>query len=175
MKEQIDRTWEIITNEVRHIVDNTTLFIGIHIRLGDLVSGDETKEYGFLPPEPDYVRRAVEFYRKRYPYNRIIWVVASDGTIEQLASYLPPRNKRNKPSVFHYVNTATYGNIPAVDMGVLTLCNHTLMTVGTFGWWIGWLTGGDVVYQKRFAALRSQVHRNYANPKDYFPSHWVGL
>jgi hypothetical protein len=40
------------------------------------------------------------------------------------------------------------GNSAPVDMATLSLTNHTIMTVGSFGWLIGWLTGGITVYYK---------------------------
>ena len=31
------------------------------------------------------------------------------------------------------------------DLAVLSLCNHTIGSVGTFSWWAGWLAGGEVI------------------------------
>ena len=31
------------------------------------------------------------------------------------------------------------------DLAALSLCNHTIASVGTYSWWGAWLAGGDVV------------------------------
>ncbi|XP_052280959.1 galactoside alpha-(1,2)-fucosyltransferase 1-like [Dreissena polymorpha] len=37
------------------------------------------------------------------------------------------------------------GNSDAVDMAVLSLCDHTIVSTGTFGWWAAWLAGGTTI------------------------------
>ncbi|CAL4246553.1 unnamed protein product, partial [Meganyctiphanes norvegica] len=34
----------------------------------------------------------------------------------------------------------------AEDLSTLSLCNASVMTLGSFGWWAGFLSGGPVVY-----------------------------
>lgn len=38
------------------------------------------------------------------------------------------------------------GKPPELDMAVLASCNHSIITLGSFGFWTGFLTGGEVVY-----------------------------
>jgi galactoside 2-L-fucosyltransferase 1/2 len=33
----------------------------------------------------------------------------------------------------------------------LSMCNHTIITVGSFGWWSAWLANGTTVYFKDVA------------------------
>ena len=65
---------------------------------------------------------------------------------------------------------------PEIAMAVLTLCDHVIATVGSFGWWIGWLTGGEVTYfkwpAKEGTELRKQYSKDYS---DYFYPGWIGL
>ncbi|VDI25317.1 Hypothetical predicted protein [Mytilus galloprovincialis] len=60
------------------------------------------------------------------------------------------------------------------DMATVVACDHTIMTIGTFGWWIGYLTGGKVVYVKDAAKKGSRFER-ILNFEDHFYPQWVGL
>ena len=57
---------------------------------------------------------------------------------------------------------------PAVDFSILGLCDHVVITVGTFGWWAGWLAGGSLVYLRDY--LRKGSDLDLWQPKDrYYP------
>ncbi|VDH94561.1 Hypothetical predicted protein, partial [Mytilus galloprovincialis] len=53
-------------------------------------------------------------------------------------------------------------------------CNHTTITVGSFGWWSGWLAGGEVTYFKWPATPGSGLETTM-NYTDYFYTGWIGL
>jgi hypothetical protein len=40
---------------------------------------------------------------------------------------------------------------PGRDFALLIQCNHTIMTIGTYGFWAACLAGGDTVYLANFA------------------------
>ncbi|XP_060556200.1 uncharacterized protein LOC132716883 [Ruditapes philippinarum] len=58
------------------------------------------------------------------------------------------------------------------DMALKTLCDHVIVTAGTFGWWGAWLSGGITVYYKGYPGHNLS---NRFNLFDYYPSHWIGL
>jgi hypothetical protein len=41
------------------------------------------------------------------------------------------------------------------DLAVMSLCNHTIISHGTFSFWIGFLAGGKVISPNHFPNLRS--------------------
>jgi galactoside 2-L-fucosyltransferase 1/2 len=57
-------------------------------------------------------------------------------------------------------------------MALMTLCDHVIVTAGTFGWWGAWLSGGITVYYKGYPGHNLS---NRFNLFDYYPSHWIGL
>ena len=61
-----------------------------------------------------------------------------------------------------------------VDMAVLAGCDHFIMSMGTYSWWAGWLTGGIVVYYRHPAREGSRYSKIF-NHADFFPPHWVPL
>ena len=64
----------------------------------------------------------------------------------------------------------------AVDLGVLSLVDHSIITVGAFSWWAGFLARGSVVYYGQFvdadSKLRSQFDDKMA---DYVLPGWISM
>ncbi len=61
---------------------------------------------------------------------------------------------------------------PLSDMAVLSYSNHVIMTVGTYGWWSGILSGGNVIYQlKDFVDLSQPTTQQI----DHFLPYWTGI
>ncbi|CAC5364078.1 FUT1_2 [Mytilus coruscus] len=135
---------------------NITL-VGVHIRRGYMVNmGDN----GFNVASPEYLTRAVDYFKDRY--QNIIFIVASNGM-----SWA----QRNMPS---NISVEFIQNSAVVDMATLATCNNTIITVGSFGWWSGWLAGREVTYFK----WQDKPGSGYAkriNYKDYFYPGWIGL
>lgn len=63
---------------------------------------------------------------------------------------------------------------PGDEMALMKLSDHVIITVGTFGWWGAWLSGGTTVYLRSFAKPGSKIASGI-NEKDVFPSSWIGL
>ena len=137
-------------------------YIGVHVRRGDYVSEEYNERRGYTVADIEYLDRAIGYYESRY--RNIIFVVCSDDIKWSMFNFRP----RNSPVVFSEGHTALE------DMAILAACNHTIATVGTFGWWAGWLAGGDVVYYKHFPRPGS-VLADHMNKEDYYPKGWVGL
>lgn len=60
-------------------------------------------------------------------------------------------------------------------MAILSLCDHVVMTVGTFGWWGAWLSRGTVVYCKDFPKPGSIIDKNALFRDELYPPNWIGL
>ncbi|VDI43625.1 Hypothetical predicted protein, partial [Mytilus galloprovincialis] len=131
--------------------------VGVHIRRGDKVGNND----GFNIANPDYLNRAVNYYVTKY--KSVLFIVISDGM---------EWSKHNMPTdvPIEYVSLGK----PELDMATVVHCDHTIMTIGTFGWWIGYLTNGEVVYLKDAARKGSRFER-ILNHEDHFYSHWRGL
>ncbi|CAC5417207.1 FAR [Mytilus coruscus] len=105
---------------------NVTL-VGVHIRRGDMVNN----KHGFTVATPEYILKAVNYFLNKY--NNVIFIVASNGL--DWAKQNMPGNIR-----VEYIHEKR-----TIDMATLSSCDHTIMTVGTFGWWCAWLTGDSLV------------------------------
>lgn len=131
--------------------------VGVHIRRGDKVENND----GFNIATPEYLNRAVNYYVTKY--KSVLFIVISDGM---------EWSKQNMPKhvPIEYVSLGKR----ELDMATVVQCDHTIMTIGTFGWWIGYLTKGEVVYLKDAARKGSRFER-ILNHKDHFYSNWRGL
>ena len=95
---------------------------------------------------------------------RLVFVVCSDD-IEWCHENL--ESKRADVSI------VTTGD-PIVDMAVLAQCRHSIVTVGTFGWWSAWLANGTTVYYGDWPAQGSSLAAATRH-RDYFYPHWIPL
>jgi galactoside 2-L-fucosyltransferase 1/2 len=61
-----------------------------------------------------------------------------------------------------------------VDLSVLSMCNHTIASTGTFSWWAGYLAGGQTIYCKNWPRAGSPMQK-MINTNEYFLPHWIAL
>ncbi|XP_063425400.1 galactoside alpha-(1,2)-fucosyltransferase 1-like [Mytilus trossulus] len=144
--------------ETRKIQSRQSItLVGVHIRRGDKVKNND----GFNIATPEFLNRSVNYYAKMYA--TVLFLVISDGM---------DWSKKNMPTHVP-VEFISLGK-REFDMATVVACDHTIMTIGTFGWWIGYLTGGKVVYVKDAAKKGSRFER-ILNFEDHFYPQWVGL
>ena len=109
------------------------ILVAVHVRRGDIL----TYSYRNIPG-PLYFQKAMNHFRNKYG-SRVIFIVVTNDLPWSKA------NLKRKDVVF----TGDSGSKSwEEDFAIALACNHTVMSVGTFGWWMGFLTGGDVVYFK---------------------------
>lgn len=137
------------------------VFVGIHVRRGDLVDAYNV-DRGYTVAPPGYIRKAMDYFSNKYKH--VIFIVCSDDK---------KWTKANVGSFKHQVVFSPY-NSAAMDLCLLAKSNHTIMTVGTFGWWGAWLAGGETIYYKDFPARGSQISYGFV-PSDYFYPDWIAL
>ncbi|XP_071130367.1 galactoside alpha-(1,2)-fucosyltransferase 1-like isoform X2 [Mytilus edulis] len=133
--------------------------VGVHVRRGDMVN----HKFGYNIATPEYLTKAVQYFQSKY--KNVVFIISSQDI---------PWTKANMPN-----NTnVEYLTSPKreIIVATLTLCNHTITTVGSFSWWIGWLTGGEVTYfkwpAKEGSALRKQYSKDFS---DFYYPGWIGM
>ncbi|XP_041363602.1 galactoside alpha-(1,2)-fucosyltransferase 2-like [Gigantopelta aegis] len=139
----------------------TPTFVGVHIRRGDINSA--RLKLGFTLAPKEYITKAMGYFTSKF--SKVIFLVCSDS-VDWVKS-----NFNSSNNIFYSV-----GNSPEVDMCLLSSCNHSIMTVGTFGWWGSFLADGKTVYYKHAAREGSELRRQYsADYSDYFYQGWIGM
>ncbi|GFN76595.1 galactoside 2-alpha-l-fucosyltransferase [Plakobranchus ocellatus] len=64
----------------------------------------------------------------------------------------------------------------AVDLAVLSLVDHSIISVGAFSWWAGFLARGTVVYYGQFVDADSKLRSQYDDKMtDYVLPGWISM
>ena len=138
-------------NLTRELSNNTKLtLVGIDIRRGDKVGN---KRYYLATQQ--YFIKAMQYFKSKY--QAVHFVVAGDDRKWARRNISPLGNTSLLPT----------GSSPAVDMAALTLCDHVIISVGSFGFWAGWLGKGEVVYC-------TKPEHPFDGGKNY-PGNWIGM
>ncbi|XP_076060130.1 galactoside alpha-(1,2)-fucosyltransferase 2-like [Oratosquilla oratoria] len=124
-------------NKVRKSRRTSVTFVGFHIRRGDFADFIRSNN-GLTLPEEDFYRKAMQYHRQRLSdlhEPAPIFVVCSDDL-----PYAKKTLGNFEDVVFSDMDNAEE------DLGLLASCQHSIMTVGSFGFWSSLLAGGQVVY-----------------------------
>ncbi|CAF3033630.1 unnamed protein product [Rotaria sp. Silwood2] len=108
---------------------NLTTWIGIHVRRTDFVSIN-------FSSSNEYLFTAIKYYTSYY--SNVHFIAASDDKpyCENLF--------RNRSNISITPQSFSMGD----DLITLSLCEHSIITGGTFGWWAGYLANGQVLHDK---------------------------
>lgn len=147
---------EDILKKVKH--KNVT-FVGVHVRRGDIVH--ERKHVGHIPAPLSYFYRAMNYFRRRY--SNVVFVMISNSMM------WCKDNLDDSPDV-HHIETGD----PYIDFAILHKMNHMILSVGTFGWWAGYLSRGTVIFYKGYPKANTTMSIEMKQT-DFIPRHWVGL
>ncbi|GFO19260.1 galactoside 2-alpha-l-fucosyltransferase [Plakobranchus ocellatus] len=180
---------KLFNEYVGHHVAAGRLVISIHVRRGDVLK-PEARKLGFCHAPKEYFDNAMNYMLKLFPYS--VFLVTSDDISWCRENIQPPvlrdvlssaklskiksDNPKIKSSIFDETVPIVFSKSHSSwdDFSLLMLCNHSILSVGTFGWWGAWFARGHVVYYDGFPLPGSKV--DYETDKeDFFPSDWVAL
>ncbi|CAL1534257.1 unnamed protein product [Lymnaea stagnalis] len=151
---QADTIHYNIRKRLQNISD--PVFVGVHVRM---------KDYSRSPyPEApiSFFRNAFSRMRELVPGKNLVFLLASNG-IEWC------RKNLQEPGVVVLEDAER-----EVHFAVLARCKHMIVSVGTFGWWAGWLTAGHVIYYVRFPNKGSRLALGLTM-EDYYPPSWIAV
>jgi len=141
--------------------------VGIHVRRGDMVNNAYFKDYGYTVAPPEYFAKAMAMFVKQY--SRVQFVVCSDD-IQWCEANIP--SHKSLGDGVDVVFSKRHSQFE--DIAILSLCDHIIMSVGSFGWWAAWLANGTTVYYENWPRPSSMLEY-HVDKRDYFPSHWIKL
>jgi len=131
----------------------------IHVRRTDYNSRRHEQD-GWPMPTADYFQRSMSYFTDCF--ERVQFVVLSDDPDWCRA------NITGTDVVY------SRGHSPIVDMAIASLCNHTIMTIGTYGWWLAWFANGITITQKHLPRIGSSLARRLYRADHYKPE-WIGI
>ena len=150
------------TNHAEGLKFNLPTLVGIHVRRGDITDPGQ-HEHGHQVASEAYLLRVP--LRLQAEHRDILFLVVSNDMeycrklYEGLDNYvfMTPMNDR-EPA--------------AVDMAVLSLMDHLVLTVGSFGWWSAYLSDARDVYYFKDWPREGSTMKNGSRAADYFLPHW---
>lgn len=131
----------------------------IHVRRGDMIATSSLRK-GYSVADLHFLNNSMNFYRKNL--TKVQFIIVSDGM-----SWCKQHITGNDVIYSPFLDLAS-------DMALMTLCDHVIVTSGTFGWWGAWLSGGTTVYFAGFPGKGSWLSRAM-NVTDYYPRDWIGM
>jgi len=103
---------------------------------------------GFILPQPSYFLNAMKYFVKKY--NRVQFILASDDL-----------SWCKKNIVGENIEYSDH-NYP-MDLAIMSLSDHIIISRGTYSWWAGWLCKGTTVYHAKMPQNGTHAATVYKN------------
>ena len=137
--------------------------IAIHVRRGDIVSNEGQVRFGHKPASTEYLLRASALVQKKY--SSVVFLVISNDVPYCKAIFKDPNflfmDNNREPA--------------AVDMAIISLADHIILSVGTFGWWGAYLSDARDIYYYHDWPKKGSDMEKLINRGDYFYPAWTAL
>ncbi|ESO87020.1 hypothetical protein LOTGIDRAFT_229229 [Lottia gigantea] len=141
---------------------SSVTFISVHVRRGDMLEQSHFRKYGYQIPKEDYVIKAMAYMKTLY--SNIAFVFASNDMKWVKSKF------HGKDIFFPKLSDAHS------QFAILSSCNHSITSIGTYGWWSAYLAGGTTLYYKYPAREGSDLRKQFSSDyKDFFLRNWIGL
>lgn len=131
----------------------------VHIRRGDFLTPAHTNA-GFSVAPLSYIHKAMDFFRNSS--SSIGFIILSDDLL------WCKKHLQGNDTVFSPFTS------PGLDLALFKLCDHAIVTSGSFGWWGAWITGGTTIYYSGYPQKGTKLGERI-NQSDYYPNNWIGM
>ncbi|XP_077170404.1 galactoside alpha-(1,2)-fucosyltransferase 2-like [Paroedura picta] len=142
----------------------TVTYIGVHVRRGDYVHVMPNIWKGVVA-DKNYLDKAMNYFREKY--HDAVFVVVSNGM-----AWCKENMDASRGDV--YFAGDGQESSPGRDFALIAHCNHTIMTIGTFGIWAGYLVGGETIYLANYTLPDSPFLKVF-KPSAAFLPEWIGI
>jgi hypothetical protein len=139
-----DISLDYIKNKYSVLFDNNKICISIHIRMNYA----NCINYNF-----NYFEKAINYFNERF--NNIHFLIFSNN-IESISKWFEHQNY-----------TIVTNNIDYIDLGIMSLCKHNIISHSTFSWWGAYLNNNpDKIVT--FPKETLKISRGYLFPNIIF-------
>ncbi|XP_053406083.1 galactoside alpha-(1,2)-fucosyltransferase 1-like [Mercenaria mercenaria] len=132
--------------------------ICIHVRRTDMTT-NSNKNTGYAVAPISFIYKAINFCETNF--KKAVFFVLSDDI------------KWCRKNIKRDVKFSSFED-PGYDLALMTLCDHVVVTSGTFGWWGAWLSNRTAVYFNGYPRPGSLLDKSFSR-EDYYPPNWIGL
>uniref|UniRef100_A0A8C3HNQ6 L-Fucosyltransferase n=1 Tax=Chrysemys picta bellii TaxID=8478 RepID=A0A8C3HNQ6_CHRPI len=159
VKEEANRYLAGLRGQRRNVT-----YVGVHVRRGDYVWVMPQVWKGVVADKA-YLEKAMGYFRDKY--QEPVFVVTSNGM-----EWCRENIDTSQGDV--YFSGEGKESSPGRDFALLAHCNHTIMTIGTFGIWAGYLAGGETIYLANYTLPDSPFLRLFKPAAAFLPQ-WIGI
>lgn len=139
--------------------------VGVHNRRGNFLHPIHLRG-GFSVATEAYFQKAMDYFVKRYGTVQFIVVTLDIAWSKKFIYFKSDREMTNV--------TFSVGHTAIHDMAILSMCDHVIVSTGSFGWWSAWLAGGTTIYYSDYPRRNSSFSRSL-NREDYYPPSWIPM
>ncbi|TKR96951.1 hypothetical protein L596_010893 [Steinernema carpocapsae] len=145
--------------------DDNYYYIGVHVRRGmDVTWNSRNIKHGHTVAPKEFFDHAMDHFRRRYK-DKVVFIVVSDDLAWTQKNVV----KASKREVYY-----SDGAFREVDMALLSQCNETIGSTGTFSWWGSYLAAGENVYYKNWPYKGSMLDK-MIKKEDFFLKEWEAM
>ena len=157
---------------IRDNVPGIKTTICVHVRRGDFLYKSSQTE-GRTVADKEYINKSMNFFRKKY--SDAYFIIVSEDVDWCWNNIFGDDFILSDMHFSIGYQILKFGEA-VVDLSIMSLCDHAIITSGTFGWWGGWLSGGTVIYLKDFPRPGSQLDQppGFIREEYYLPD-WIGM
>ncbi|XP_044844847.1 galactoside alpha-(1,2)-fucosyltransferase 2-like isoform X2 [Mauremys mutica] len=159
VKEEANRYLAGLRGQRRNVT-----YVGVHVRRGDYVHEMPTFWKGVVADKA-YLEKAMGYFRAKY--QEPVFVVTSNGM-----EWCRENIDASRGDVYFSGDGMELS--PGRDFALLAHCNHTIMTIGTFGIWAGYLAGGETIYLANYMLPDSPFLKIFKPAAAFLPE-WIGI
>ena len=147
-----------LTNYLRN---SAFTLVGVHWRRGDFLNKAQ-QDYGQTPSLIDYLNKAMSHFLDKYC--NALFIVTSDDKEYCRKAF------RNNSHIIITPDNFTHEQ----DLAALVVCQHTIVTTGSFGWFAAYLSGGDVLYDRLSPGKNTSLEKD-CPPAEYYPPRFLAM
>lgn len=146
--------------------DQNSILIGAHMRRGDILQ-PALVDKGYLPATKVYLNNAIMHFESRFNESEKTLIFLVLGNDYEW-------NLKNAPIRKNLVVVKPKSR--TLDLCILSKCNHTILSTGTYGWWAAFLAAGEATYMKDQCRPGSRLCKEISINDYINPSwNWVPL
>ncbi|WP_144959055.1 alpha-1,2-fucosyltransferase [Gillisia sp. Hel_I_86] len=151
-------------NEKIRLLIVSGISVSIHVRRGDYVADDKTKNF-HGNCTMSYYKKAIAFFSSRLTNFNLVFFSDDIQWVQQEFKNFPNKN------IFVPGNTEEDS---WKDMYLMSLCNHNIIANSSFSWWAAWLNehSDKIIIAPKKWFLDAEQEKN---SKDLIPQKWIRL
>ena len=160
-----------IAQETASSVSNVS-YIGLHVRRTDFIDPKSIRN-GLTVVDEKYVNASMTYVIESFEPSRSLVAFMCSDDIDWVKKVVQNLNLvTNYPNLKVVYST---GHDAAFDLCLLSKCNASIISTGTFSWWSAWLSNSSTaVYYSLYPNRNTDFGTNF-NTRDYYPPTWRGF